>query len=77
VRFPVVLNRAGFIHKAFQKYRKGTPFVPEEPDKDLCPKLCAKILSTDVFTQKDYSEFSLLAANGIDAQSPRPVKRRQ
>ena len=29
-------NNAAAILKAFQKYRKGTPFEPEEPDKDLC-----------------------------------------
>jgi type I restriction enzyme, R subunit len=37
-------NNAKQILKAFAKYRKGTPFEPGEPDKDLCPKLHADIL---------------------------------
>jgi len=61
-------NNAATILKAFQKYRKGTPFVPEEPDKDLCPKLYAEILAAGVFTKKDAADFVALAANGTDAQ---------
>jgi type I restriction enzyme R subunit len=61
-------NNAAAILKAFQKYRKGTPFVPEEPDKDLCPKLYAEILAAGAFTQKDAADFVALAANGTDAQ---------
>ena len=61
-------NNAAAILKAFQKYRKGTPFVPEEPDKDLCPKLYNEILAAGVFTQKDAADFVKLAATGTDAQ---------
>ncbi len=61
-------NNAVAILKAFQKYRKGTPFEPEEPDKDLCPKLYADILATGVFTQKDATDFVKLVATGTDAQ---------
>jgi type I restriction enzyme R subunit len=61
-------NNAAAILKAFQKYRKGTPFVPEEPDKDLCPKLYSAILVAGVFTQKDAADFAKLAATGTDAQ---------
>jgi type I restriction enzyme, R subunit len=61
-------NNAAAILKAFQKYRKGTPFAPEEPDQDLCPRLCAEILAAGVFTQKDAADFSKLVANGTDAQ---------
>ena len=50
-------NNAAAILKAFQKYRKGTPFAPEEPDQDLCPKLYAEILAAGVFTQKDAADF--------------------
>ena len=39
------------------KYRKGTPFEPEEPDQELCPKLHAEILAAGVFTQKDAARF--------------------
>ncbi len=61
-------NNAAAILKAFQKYRKGTPFEPEEPDKDLCPKLYADILAAGVFTQKDAADFAKLVATGTDAQ---------
>jgi type I restriction enzyme R subunit len=61
-------NNAAAILKAFQKYRKGTPFAPEEPDQDLCPRLYSEILATGVFTQNDAADFSKLVANGTDAQ---------
>jgi len=61
-------NNAAAILKAFQKYRKGTPFEPEEPDKDLCPKLYADILAAGVFAQKDAADFAKLVATGTDAQ---------
>jgi len=61
-------NNATAILKAFQKYRKGTPFEPVEPDKDLCPKLYAEILAAGVFMQKDAAEFAKLLATGTDAQ---------
>jgi len=61
-------NNAAAILKAFQKYRKGTPFAPEEPDQDLCPRLYAEILAAGVFTQKDAADFGKLVATGTDAQ---------
>lgn len=61
-------NNAAAILRAFQKYRKGTPFVPEEPDQELCPKLYAEILAAGVFTQKDAADFVKLVATGTDAQ---------
>ena len=61
-------NNAKAILKAFQKYRNGTPFEPEEPDKDLCPKLYAEILAAGVFTKKDAAEFAKLLGTGTDAQ---------
>lgn len=61
-------NNAAAILKAFQKYRKGTPFAPTEPDKDLCPKLYQEILAVGVFMQKDAADFIQLAATGTDAQ---------
>ena len=62
------MNNATSILKAFQKYRKGTPFVPEEPDKELCPKLYSDILSAGVFSQKDASDFEKLSTNSTDAE---------
>src|SRR5207247_619666 len=61
-------NNADAILRAFQKYRKGTPFEPEEPDPNLCPKLHAEILEEGVFNQKDAADFVQLVATGTDAQ---------
>ncbi len=61
-------NNAKAILKAFSKYRKGTPFEPEEPDQELCPKLYAEILTAGVFTQKDATDFVQVLATGTDAQ---------
>jgi len=60
-------NNAKAILKAFVKYRKGTPFEPEEPDKKLCPNLYAEILATGVFTQNDAADFTKRIATGMDA----------
>jgi type I restriction enzyme, R subunit len=61
-------NNADKILKAFQKYRKGTPFEPEDPDPKRCTELHKQILETGVFTQKDASDFVQLVASGTDAQ---------
>ncbi len=62
-------NNAKAILKAFTKYRKGTPFEPDEPDQELCPKLYAEILAARVFTQKDAADLVKLLATGTDAQA--------
>jgi type I restriction enzyme R subunit len=61
-------NNAKAILKAFAKYRKGTPFEPEEPDPALCLKLHGEILAAGVFAQKDANDFGQLLAEGADAQ---------
>ena len=61
-------NNAKQILKAFATYRKGTPFEPEEPDKETCPKLHAEILAAGVFTQKDAADMVALLKSGTDAQ---------
>ncbi len=61
-------NNASTILKAFAKYRKGTPFEPDEPDPELCTRLLAEILAAGVFTQTDARDFVGLAATGTDAQ---------
>jgi type I restriction enzyme R subunit len=61
-------NNAKAILKAFAKYRKGTPFEPDEPDQELCLRLYAAILAAGVFTQKDAAYFVKLLARGTDAQ---------
>jgi type I restriction enzyme R subunit len=61
-------NNAQAILKAFVKYRKGTPFEPEEPDKEQCIKLYAEILKAGVFTQDDATNLVMLLAAGKDAE---------
>lgn len=61
-------NNAKQILKAFAKYRKGTPFEPEEPDHETCPKLHAQILGAGVFSQKDAADVVALLKTGTDAQ---------
>ena len=61
-------NNAKQILKAFAKYRKGTPFEPEEPDQDTCPKLYTETLAVGVFTQKDAADVLTLLKSGTDAQ---------
>lgn len=61
-------NNASAILKAFRKYRKGTPFEPEEPDPELCTRLHTEILAAGPFTQADAHNFVALAASGTDAQ---------
>ena len=61
-------NNAKQILKAFAKYRKGTPFEPEEPDKETCSELHAEILAAEVFTQKDAADLVALLKSGTDAQ---------
>jgi type I restriction enzyme, R subunit len=60
-------NNAAKILKAFAKYRQGTPFEPEEPDQETCPKLHAEILAAGIFTQKDAADFLSLVTAGNDA----------
>ena len=62
-------NNARAILKAFGKYRKGTPFEPEEPNPELCPRLYAEILAAGVFTQKDAADLLPLLHTGTDAQA--------
>ncbi len=61
-------NNASAILKAFAKYRKGTPFEPDEPDPELCTRLLADILAAGVFTQTVARDFVKLLASGTDAQ---------
>ncbi len=61
-------NNAKQILKAFIKYRKGTPFEPDEPDKDIMPKLLNEILAVGVFTLADAAALVALIKTGTDAQ---------
>jgi type I restriction enzyme R subunit len=59
-------NNAQAILKAFQKYRKGTPFEPEEPDKKQCIQYYQQILNEGVFTQEDAKKIVLYLAEQQD-----------
>ena len=61
-------NNAKEILKAFARYRKGTPFKPQEPDQDTCLRLHAEILAAGVFTPKDAGDLLALLTKGTDAQ---------
>jgi len=61
-------NNAEKILKAFAKYRKGTPFEPEEPDQDTCTKLYEEILAAGVFNEKDAADMVGLMKTGTDNQ---------
>lgn len=62
-------NNAREILKAFAKYRKGKlPFPPEEPDKETCLKLLAKILDAGVFNKADAKSLVTLLAERNDAR---------
>ncbi len=60
-------NNAGAILKAFAKYRKGTPFVAEEPDQQRCVDLYQQILSRNIFSAQDAKKVTRLVAAGNDA----------
>jgi type I restriction enzyme R subunit len=61
-------NNAKAILRAFAKYRKGTPFEPEEPDETVCSRLRDDILAVGLFTQADAASFVALTAKGSDAE---------
>lgn len=61
-------NNAKAILKAFMKYRRGTPFEPEEPDRDLLPKLYREIQDAQVFTAEDAKSVVALLAGKNDPQ---------
>jgi type I restriction enzyme R subunit len=61
-------NNARNILKAFAKYRKGSPFAPEDPDEHQCAQLYEAILAAGVFTQMDAEELVEMLASGTDAQ---------
>lgn len=61
-------NNAKNILKAFQKYRKATPFEPGEPDKNDCIELYEAILSKKIFDQTDADQMAGLVAQNDDAR---------
>lgn len=59
-------NNAAAILSAFQKYRKGTPFEPEEPDGEQCVRYYQEIVSAGVFRQEDAERIVGLLAEDND-----------
>ncbi len=66
-------NNAKNILKAFKKYRRGTPFEPEEPDKNDCIMLYDNILSKNVFDQVDAELLEALVLEKTDAEIQQQV----
>lgn len=60
-------NNAHAILKAFNKYRKGTPFEGTEPDEKQCIKYYQEILGYGVFDQKNAETIVDLIAESNDA----------
>ncbi len=61
-------NNAHAILKAFNKYRKGTPFEGSEPDREQCIKYYDEILGKGVFTQGDADKIVKLIAEDNQPQ---------
>ena len=61
-------NNAQAILKAFNNYRKGTPFEGGEPDEKQCVKYYEEIISIGVFSQADAEKVVELIAENNDPQ---------
>ncbi|MBW1963258.1 MAG: type I restriction endonuclease subunit R [Deltaproteobacteria bacterium] len=61
-------NNAHAILKAFNTYRKGTPFEGSEPDKQQCVNYYDEIMKHGVFSPDDAAKVVQLIAAGNDAQ---------
>ena len=61
-------NNADAILRAFAKYRKGTPYVPDPPDPERAREIYRQILEAAIFTQDDFTQFAALARTATDAQ---------
>lgn len=61
-------NNADAILRAFAKYRKGTPYVPDPPDPERAREIYRQILEATIFTQDDFTQFAALARTATDAQ---------
>ena len=61
-------NNAHAILKAFNKYRKGTPFEGSEPDKQQCINYYDEIIKSGVFSPGNAEKVVQLIAANNDAQ---------
>ena len=61
-------NNSDAILKAFNKYRRGTPFETSEPTKEQCVELYREIVGKGLFTDVDADEYmKLLLGKRADA----------
>jgi type I restriction enzyme, R subunit len=61
-------NNTDAIFKAFNKYRKGTPYETSEPNNEQCVDLHKEITGKGIFSDVDALEFlTLLQGDGVDA----------
>jgi type I restriction enzyme R subunit len=61
-------NNAKAILEAFAKYRKGTPFEPEEPDPELCTEAARRDSRRGRVHAGDARDWSQAGRSGTDAQ---------
>lgn len=50
-------NNANKIFEAFNKHRKGSPYIEKEPDKNILPDLYEKIIATEIFTEPEIDAY--------------------
>ena len=61
-------NNADAIFKAFNLYRKGSPYEPGEPDPEAASKLYDEIVGAGIFEQKDADEMVRCLESQDDAR---------
>ena len=60
-------NNTDNIIKAFNKYRKGSPYEASEPNQEKVINLYQAIIERGLFTDKEATDFLTLLKSGIDA----------
>ena len=50
-------NNSSNIFEAFNKHRKGSPYIEKEPNKDVLPDLYKEILAKEVFTDQEIENY--------------------
>ncbi len=68
-------NNTANIIKAFNKYRKGTPYQASEPDEHKVTRLYTEIIELGLFTDTDASQFMVLLKESGDAKMQAMVNR--
>jgi type I restriction enzyme R subunit len=68
-------NNTADIIKAFNKYRKGSPYESSEPDKEKVNRIYQDIIDRGLFTNKDAEAFLILLKNDNDADMQNEVNR--